>query len=280
MGSYAENYGTNMFYEINPSADSNGHVTFVTRSLCCAAALGAIRLERAVAASGVGAYVAGAAGAGVAVAALAGATKLLPAYAAYASALTCLQFVTCVLYAQCAHGLDDAAAAEAAAAVGEVDGGGSGDDAAPSRAACAAGAPRGRAAVLFGANATAALALASFVQAVAERARAPPRTQFGLLSACVRLRHLPSALARACVHALALPKHTHAYAAAFCRCRYCFVVAGVTAAAGAALRARLGIWRLVHVRPPGGGAAGEEGAGEEGEEERQTREMAPLLGSE
>jgi hypothetical protein len=57
----------------------------------------------------------------------------------------------------------------------------------------------------------------------------------------------------------------------------------VTVAAGAALRARLGTWRLVHVRPlaAGGDAAGEGGDGaEEGEEERQAREMAPLLGGE
>jgi hypothetical protein len=218
MGSYAENYGTNMFYEINPLADSNGHVTFVTRSLCCAAALGAIRAERPVAAAGVTAYAAGAVGAGVAVAALAGARKLLPAYAAYACTLTCLQFVTCVLYAQCAHALDDAAAA-AAGGVGH-ESSANGDDA--PRAARAVGAPRGRAAVLFGANATAALALASVVQAVAERARAAPRTQFGLLSACVPPFPLSLSHAR-------WPEHA--------RTRYCAVVPPCCAGIALLLRA-------------------------------------------
>ena len=58
-GGYTENYGTNMFYEIDASADSNGHVTFVTRSLCCAAALVAIHAERRAAAAGVWVFAVG-----------------------------------------------------------------------------------------------------------------------------------------------------------------------------------------------------------------------------
>lgn len=48
IGSYCENYGTNLFEAIAPDTDDNGHVTFFTRSLCCGAALLAIRTERAV----------------------------------------------------------------------------------------------------------------------------------------------------------------------------------------------------------------------------------------
>ena len=43
IGSYTENYGTNLFEVINPDVDGNGHVTFVTRSLCVAAAAAAVR---------------------------------------------------------------------------------------------------------------------------------------------------------------------------------------------------------------------------------------------
>lgn len=183
-GSYCENYGTNLFYEVDPSADENGHVTFVTRSLCCAAALAAIRLEAAAAAAGAGVYAAGTAAAGLALASLAGAATLRAAYASYAAALTVLQFCICVLYAQCAHALDDAAqddaARDAAAALPAEEARPMSRDAPGGHG----GAPRGRVAVLFGANATAALALQTAVQAVAEAARAPTRVQFALLAWC------------------------------------------------------------------------------------------------
>lgn len=179
-GSYCENYGSNVFYEVDPGSDENGHVTFVTRSLCCLAALAAIRLEGPAARVGACVYALGTAGAGVGLAALAGATRLLAAYAAYAAALTCLQFCTCVLLAQCAHALDDAAQDDAAAAEREGDGAGG-----PARRG--PGAPRGRVAVLFSANATAALALQTAVQAAAAALRAPPRAQFALLAWCAPL---------------------------------------------------------------------------------------------
>ena len=54
---------------------------------------------------------------------------------------------------------------------------------------------------------------------------------------------------------------------------YCFVVAGVTVAAGAAARSRLGTWRLVHTRPAGAGADADA-------EDVAGRELAPLLASE
>ena len=201
-GSYCENYGTNLFYEVDPGADENGHVTFVTRSLCCAAALAAIRLEAAAAAAGAGVYAAGTAVAGLALASLAGAARLRTAYASYAAALTALQFCTCVLYAQCAHALDDAAQdddAAAAAAAAEATADETQQQPASSRDAPGArgGAPRGRVAVLFGANATAALALQTAVQAVAEAARAPTRVQFALLAWC--------AASCVCISALPLP---------------------------------------------------------------------------
>ena len=179
-GAYCENYGTNMFYEIDATADENGHVTFVTRSLCCIAALAAIRAEAAVARAGAGVYAAGTAGAGLALASLAGAQRLLSAYASYAAALTVLQFCTCVLYAQCAHALDDAAG-DAAPALPPPEA----TEAPLADAPVRSGAPRGRLAVLFGANATAALALQTAVQAGAEAVRAPPRVQFALLAWCV-----------------------------------------------------------------------------------------------
>jgi len=179
-GSYCENYGTNLFFEVDPSSDENGHVTFVTRSLCCAAALAAIRAEAAAARCGAGVYAAGTAVAGLALASLAGATRLLSAYASYAVALTALQFCTCVLYAQCAHALDDAATDTTTDEASDAPF----NDAASVRRR---GAPRGRVAVLFGANATAALALQTAVQAAAEAIRAPPRTQFALLAWCASL---------------------------------------------------------------------------------------------
>ena len=55
---------------------------------------------------------------------------------------------------------------------------------------------------------------------------------------------------------------------------YCFVVAAVTVAAGAATRSRLGTWRLVHTRPAG--SAGADGDAED----VAGRELAPLLASE
>jgi hypothetical protein len=188
-GSFTENYGTNLFFDIDPSDDANGHVTFVTRSLCCIAALAAVRLERGASEGGALTLAGGVAVAGVAIGALASATSLLPAYCAYAAALTALQFCTCVLYAQSAHALDDACANEGSAREEPAD---------ESAAAAPVRAPRGRTAVLFGANATVSLAVQSCVQAVAAAARAPPRAQFAVLSACVRTAWL---LVRSCERA-------------------------------------------------------------------------------
>lgn len=176
---FTENYGTNLFDAIDSTMDANGHVTFVTRALCCLAALAAIRLEAHAAALGAGVYAAGIALAGCSIAGLATAPTLLNAYCSYAATLTVLQFCTCLLYAQCAHALDDAACEEAGAEEGE---------------AVQRVAPRGRFAVLFGANATAALALQTLVQAIASATRAPARRQFGGLAGCVTAR----ARVRAC----------------------------------------------------------------------------------
>ena len=175
-GFYTEDYGTNLFADIDPRQDANGHVTFVTRLLCTAAALLVIRLERPVAATGLWLYVLGAALAGVSIAALAAAKGLVAAYAAYVAALTVLQFCTCALYAQCAHALDDAAAGDA-----EPDG----EDGEAGVRHKAVTAPKGRAAVLFATNQTVALALQAAIQAFATTTRAPPRTQFAALAGCV-----------------------------------------------------------------------------------------------
>jgi hypothetical protein len=184
-GSFTENYGTNLFFDIDPSDDANGHVTFVTRSLCCIAALAAVKLERGASEGGALTLAGGVAVAGVAIGALASATSLLPAYCAYAAALTALQFCTCVLYAQSAHALDDACANEDANEDSARE-----EPAGEDAAAAPVRAPRGRTAVLFGANATVSLAVQSCVQAVAAAARAPPRAQFAVLSACVRIAWL------------------------------------------------------------------------------------------
>lgn len=182
-GFYTEDYGTNLFADIDARQEANGHVTFVTRLLCTAAALLVIRLERPVAATGLWLYVAGTALAGVSIAGLASARGLGAAYAAYVAALTVLQFCTCALYAQCAHALDDAAAGEVQPE--ELDGEGGGTKVARK----AATAPKGRAAVLFGANQTVALALQAAIQAFATTTRAPPRTQFAALAGCVSGLH-------------------------------------------------------------------------------------------
>lgn len=76
IGSYCENYATNLFEVIAPDTDDNGHVTFVTRSLCCGAALLAIRTERAASAAGVLPYVAGTAVAFLLLCCLASSTSL------------------------------------------------------------------------------------------------------------------------------------------------------------------------------------------------------------
>ena len=175
-GFYTEDYGTNLFADIDSRQDANGHVTFVTRLLCTAAALLVIRLERPVAATGLWLYVVGTALAGVSIAALAAAQGLVAAYAAYVAALTVLQFCTCALYAQCAHALDDAAAGDA-----EPDG----EDGEAGVRHKAVTAPKGRAAVLFATNQTVALALQAAIQAFATTTRAPPRTQFAALAGCV-----------------------------------------------------------------------------------------------
>jgi hypothetical protein len=173
-GFYTEDYGTNLFADIDPRQDANGHVTFVTRLLSTLAALLVIRLERPVAATGLWLYVAGTALAGVSIAALAAAQGLVAAYAAYVAALTVLQFCTCALYAQCAHALDDAAP-------GTAEPEGEDGDRGTQKAATA---PKGRAAMLFASNQTVALALQAAIQAFATTTRAPPRTQFAALAGC------------------------------------------------------------------------------------------------
>ena len=196
---YTEDYGTNLFADIDSSQDANGHVTFVTRSLCTFAALLVIRVERPIAASGLLLYAVATALAGLCIGGLAATPSLLPAYIAYASALTVLQFCTCALYAQCAHALDDASEGTA----DEVEPDTTGDS------SVSTALPPGRAAVLFGANQTVALALQAAVQAFATASRAAPRTQFAVLAG------------------------------------YCFAIAGLTAIAAAATRMLTGTWRIV-----------------------------------
>lgn len=233
IGSYCENYATNLFEVIAPDTDDNGHVTFFTRSLCCGAALLAIRTERAASGAGVVVYVAGTVAAFALLCCLAGSTTLsgalrlchkrertrsvsrhaserktrhapppppAGAYVSYAATMAVMQFLQATLFAQCAHAVDEAPA--------EADGG----------AADAWG--RGGYAVLFSLNGALSLAVQTAVQAFAASSRMSTRSQFWLLAG------------------------------------YSAAVAVVTAGCGVAVRRKTGAWRLTHSGVRGGGGGG------------------------